>query len=109
MTNLRYPTPEDIAKADNLAGQQNNLAGLQRMTRVELEELIQSLTGTIRYLTPVDLSDLIKVPEGTIANWRCQGSGPPYTKIGKRVRYSEADVIKWINAKYRDPAAEVAA
>ncbi|MEP1352704.1 MAG: helix-turn-helix domain-containing protein [Tateyamaria sp.] len=63
---------------------------------------------TIKLLTPIELSQLIKVPEGTIANWRCQGSGPPYTKIGNRVRYSEADVTKWINGKYRDPADRAA-
>lgn len=43
-----------------------------------------------QFLTP---HDLVKrwagaVTVGTLANWRAQGSGPAFTKIGARVRYS---------------------
>lgn len=49
------------------------------------------------YLTPKELAFRWKctITEKTLANWRSQGDGPTYTKIGGRVMYRVADVVKW--------------
>lgn len=47
-------------------------------------------------LTPKELADRWNVHEGTIRNWRWQGKGPSYLKIGEglrgRVVYKLTDV-----------------
>ena len=35
----------------------------------------------------------------TLARWRCEGKGPPYTKSGSRVLYRGADVLAWLDAQ----------
>lgn len=35
------------------------------------------------------------VSPGTLANWRSQGKGPPYQKIGSKVLYRLDLVIEW--------------
>ncbi len=34
----------------------------------------------------------------TLARWRCEGMGPSYIKIGGRILYLGADVLKWLEA-----------
>lgn len=43
------------------------------------------------FLTEQDLADRLGVPESTVTEWRRRYAWP-HMKIGKRVRYSEADV-----------------
>lgn len=38
------------------------------------------------------------VPQ-TLANWRCQGVGPRYVKLGARVRYRRTDVEAFVRAQ----------
>lgn len=49
------------------------------------------------YLTPAELVNRYKntITLRTLANWRCSGDGPSYTKIGGRVLYPVAAVVKW--------------
>jgi hypothetical protein len=37
----------------------------------------------------------------TLENWRCQGNGPPFYKVGARVVYDDADVDAWMRARRR--------
>jgi len=45
---------------------------------------------------PLELSEYLGVPLGTIYNWRYRGGGPPAVKIGRHVRYVPATVRKWV-------------
>ena len=47
-------------------------------------------------LTPDQLAAVLNVDTGTLANWRYQRTGPPYTKAGKCVRYRPSDVEEWL-------------
>lgn len=47
------------------------------------------MTGA--YLTDADLAELFGEPEWKIAKWR-QRYGWPHLKVGRQVRYTEADV-----------------
>ncbi len=38
------------------------------------------------------LADILTVPEATLRHWRNSGSGPPFYRIGKHVRYRLSDV-----------------
>ncbi|MTI13348.1 DNA-binding protein [Sansalvadorimonas verongulae] len=38
---------------------------------------------------------------GTICNWRTEGKGPDYSRIGGKVLYARGDVDQWLNAQVR--------
>ena len=41
---------------------------------------------------------LIGTP-GSLANWRSEGAGPPFVKIGARVAYRGRDLNKWLDSR----------
>lgn len=49
------------------------------------------------YLTPAQLSERYQraVSLRTLANWRSNGEGPSYTKIGGKVLYPLEAVLAW--------------
>lgn len=52
-------------------------------------------------LTPDQVASLLSVSVGTLANWRSAEFGPRFAKIGGGIRYSESDVLAWINENAR--------
>ena len=54
---------------------------------------------TPNLLTPEDLSGLLKVPVDTLRHWRYHRTGPPWLKIGGRVRYTVPAVTEWLAAQ----------
>lgn len=48
-----------------------------------------------RYLTPKEVEKLYSIKAGTLANWRCQGRGPKYSKDGRLIRYSLDAIEEW--------------
>ena len=49
-------------------------------------------------LTAKEAARILRVSEGTLANWRVTGDGPPWRKIRGSVRYTKAEVLDWFNA-----------
>jgi predicted DNA-binding transcriptional regulator AlpA len=45
--------------------------------------------------------DLTGLSRSSLAKKRCDGSGPPYFKIGRAVKYDQADVQSWILSRRR--------
>ena len=43
---------------------------------------------------------------GTLAQWRCQGRGPKYLRIGRRIFYRGADLNAWLDAHTVHPGCE---
>lgn len=56
----------------------------------------------VRLMTPRELSSYLGVPSGTLANWRYQGYGPPFVKVGRQVRYRSDDLDNWLRANGSD-------
>lgn len=49
------------------------------------------------FLTPQEVSNLAKVPLGSLANLRSQRRGPKFFRVsGRRVRYRLDDVLAWL-------------
>lgn len=47
--------------------------------------------------TPAQVAAFLgEIPEKTLAEWRSQGKGPEYHKVGRYVRYDWADVRAWL-------------
>lgn len=48
-----------------------------------------------RWITHQELADRYGVPVKTPAEWASKGTGPPYVKFGRHVRYRLRDVRAW--------------
>lgn len=53
-------------------------------------------TTAPKMLTEQDVIAMTGLARGTLAYWRHLGTGPVSYKLGRRVRYDEADVLAWI-------------
>ncbi|MFF0290277.1 helix-turn-helix domain-containing protein [Streptomyces sp. NPDC004044] len=49
-----------------------------------------------RYLTPVDLADLLGVPVETVYQWRRKDTGPRGFRVGRHLRFDPEDVRVWV-------------
>ena len=47
-------------------------------------------------LTPPQTAKRLNITTWTLTKWRTKGQGPPFVKVGRAVRYREADLDKWI-------------
>lgn len=59
-------------------------------------------------LPPHKAAGAIGAVEGTLANWRTQGTGPKFIKVGRRVYYDPADICAWRDANRYSSTSEVA-
>ncbi|MEL5954627.1 helix-turn-helix domain-containing protein [Streptomyces sp. CLV115] len=49
-----------------------------------------------RFLTPVDLADLLGVPVETVYQWRRKDTGPRGFRVGRHLRFDPEDVRVWV-------------
>lgn len=61
-----------------------------------------------RLITTGQTAALLGVRVTTLESWRLRGNGPCYRKIGRLVRYAEADVLAWIDAQTRTSTSQQA-
>ena len=57
-------------------------------------------------LTPKDAALMLKVSLSWMAKARMRGDGPPFIKIGRGVRYSEAVLQQWMKSRQRLSTSE---
>ena len=57
-----------------------------------------------RYYRTFDPELALIGTRGTLAQWRCRGVGPRYTKYGHRVLYLGADLNAWLDEHVVDPS-----
>lgn len=50
------------------------------------------------YLNESEVAILLGVARATVEKWRIQGRGPSYVKIGRSVRYSRAELERYLDA-----------
>lgn len=50
-------------------------------------------------MNQVQTAEFLAVSTRTLEGWRCIGGGPPFIRIGRRVRYRLRDLQKWIEAR----------
>lgn len=54
-------------------------------------------------MTPSEAAAVLRLPEATLRQWRYLGRGPAYMKVGKHIRYRQADLTKWIDTQRIEP------
>jgi predicted DNA-binding transcriptional regulator AlpA len=68
--------------------------------------IAQKLATATVLLTPKDTSRMLKVSLSWLAKARMRGDGPPYIKVGRSIRYSEAALMQWMKSKQRSSTSE---
>lgn len=53
----------------------------------------------IKLLNNAGTAGMLDIRPNTLEIWRTKGEGPPYRKVGRAVRYVEAEVIAWLDAQ----------
>lgn len=61
-----------------------------------------------RWITRRELADRYGVPVKTPAEWATKGTGPPYAKFGRHVRYRVSDVVAWETTQLNQPKRDSA-
>ncbi|MET3770228.1 excisionase family DNA binding protein [Marisediminicola sp. UYEF4] len=51
------------------------------------------------YLSPAQVAELLGVPVKTIYTWTSERTGPTFYKLGRHVRFIEADVHSWVDGR----------
>lgn len=64
---------------------------------MEIHSLKQRTLAAAALLDTRELSALLGVHEGTLANWRWRGIGPRWIKARGWVRYRREDVELWLD------------
>jgi predicted DNA-binding transcriptional regulator AlpA len=57
-------------------------------------------------LQPKEAAATFKISLSWLAKARMRGDGPPYIKIGRSVRYSEAALRQWMKSRLRLSTSE---
>lgn len=57
-------------------------------------------------LTTEEAADVLKNSSRTLIRWRNEGSGPPYCRIGRRIRYKFDSLNSWITEQETTPIRE---
>ena len=62
--------------------------------------------STIVLLTPSEAAGLLKVSLSWLAKARMRGDGPPYIKLRRSIRYTEAALLQWMKSRQRLSTSE---
>jgi hypothetical protein len=57
-------------------------------------------------LSPKETAHRLKVSTSWLAKSRMRGDGPPFVKVGRAIRYSEAALIQWTKGRQRLSTSE---
>ncbi|WP_423415665.1 helix-turn-helix domain-containing protein [Hyphomicrobium sp. B1] len=58
-----------------------------------------ALPAAEHFLTPDQAAALIGLSPRTMARFRLSGTGPRYSRVGRRVRYTRADINAWVESR----------
>lgn len=63
-------------------------------------------TQQIEYLTTLEAATMTGLSPAWFERGRWDGTGPPYIKVGKAVRYPLQDLHSWMRARLRKSTAD---
>ena len=68
---------------------------------------IEELENWTTTVLPREAAKRLGLQESTLANWRWRGCGPPYLRVGGRVRYRLADLANWLDGRTRTSTSDL--
>jgi predicted DNA-binding transcriptional regulator AlpA len=57
-------------------------------------------------LTPKEAARLLKLSTSWLTKSRMRGDGPPYIRMGRSIRYTEAALLQWMKSRQRLSTSE---
>jgi hypothetical protein len=63
-------------------------------------------TANNTFLTAKDAAELLNVSLISLGRWRIEGSGPPFCKFGRVVRYERSTRLDWARSRARASTSE---
>ena len=57
------------------------------------------------YMDLREAAGYLRISINTLNCWRSRREGPPFVKVGGKVRYRLADVDAWADGRRRDPSS----
>ena len=61
------------------------------------------------FLTTEQAAEYLQLQRNTLEAWRCRGGGPRFLKLGRSVRYRQADLDEWIESRLCDNTIQAVA
>ena len=62
--------------------------------------------SSVVLLTPKEAALRLRVSDSFLAKKRMTGDGPPFLRIGRSIRYSEATLMQWMRGQQRSSTSE---
>jgi excisionase family DNA binding protein len=62
--------------------------------------------NSLNLLSPKEAAKLLKVSLSWLAKARMNGDGPPYIRVGRSIRYSDAALLQWLKSRQRLSTSE---
>ena len=59
-----------------------------------------------KLLRPKAVEEIYDISEGYQAKMRCFGGGPEYIKLGSKIYYEEAAIVRWLTTKRRTSTSD---
>ena len=56
-------------------------------------------TLEMRYVTAKEAAAFLSINENSLSKMRLYGGGPPFTRIGRRIRYNFGSLQDWLRAR----------
>lgn len=53
------------------------------------------------FLDTIEAAEYLGLKRTTLEAWRCRGEGPKFAKLGRAVRYRQADLDAWVESRVR--------
>jgi predicted DNA-binding transcriptional regulator AlpA len=66
------------------------------MTITTTTRKARAATASTELWSIEDVSEFLRVPVGTLYQWRYRRTGPPAFKVGRHLRYDPANVRAWL-------------
>jgi predicted DNA-binding transcriptional regulator AlpA len=88
-----------ISLLQNIADQHLPHAHPARLQMESSLERSSSVTQETSFLNEKAVARQLSVSLALLRKWRLFRSGPPFVKVGRLVRYRQADVDRWIAAR----------
>lgn len=54
---------------------------------------------SLEFLTTEQLAALLHISERTVKQWRSDGIGPKWRRVGRRILYKRSDVERWFDSQ----------
>lgn len=74
----------------------------QQRTRASKSVITEPMREVMerRYISPMQLAEMLGVPIATVYQWNSAGSCPPRRSFGRHTRYLASDVQEWLDERH---------